>query len=121
MSTLPLYWKLSSTHTEDRLSASVTLISALEGFQAQYAPPLPVSDSDEESEEKQPEEALSVDSMNAEDVRYAIRRLVRGLASPREMSRLGFAVALTEVPLAQYFPSSYGSDTLPVAEATAED
>ena len=33
----------------------------------------------------------------AQDVSYSIRRLVRGLASPRESSRLGFAVALTEV------------------------
>lgn len=34
---------------------------------------------------------------NAEDVSYTVRRLVRGLASSRESSRLGFAVALTEV------------------------
>ena len=33
------------------------------------------------------------------DVNYALRRLVRGLASPRDSSRLGFAVALTEVSL----------------------
>lgn len=33
----------------------------------------------------------------SEDVNYALRRLVRGLASPRDSSRLGFAVALTEV------------------------
>lgn len=34
---------------------------------------------------------------NAEDVVYSVKRLVRGLASSRESSRLGFAVALTEV------------------------
>lgn len=34
---------------------------------------------------------------NAEDVAYTVKRLVRGLASSRESSRLGFAVALTEV------------------------
>jgi DNA polymerase phi len=28
---------------------------------------------------------------------YTVKRLVRGLASSRESSRLGFAVALTEV------------------------
>lgn len=34
---------------------------------------------------------------NSEDVRYTIKRLARGLTSSRESSRLGFAVALTEV------------------------
>ncbi|WVQ79016.1 hypothetical protein IAT38_001108 [Cryptococcus sp. DSM 104549] len=34
---------------------------------------------------------------NAEDVVYTVKRLVRGLASSRESSRLGFAVALTEL------------------------
>ena len=34
---------------------------------------------------------------NAEDVVYSIRRLIRGLGSSRENSRLGFSVALTEV------------------------
>ena len=34
---------------------------------------------------------------NSADVAYAVQRLVRGLGSPRESSRLGFAVALTEV------------------------
>lgn len=41
---------------------------------------------------------------NSEDVRYSIKRLVRGLTSSRESSRLGFAVALTEVRF-QAFPS----------------
>ncbi|EIW66554.1 hypothetical protein TREMEDRAFT_35002 [Tremella mesenterica DSM 1558] len=34
---------------------------------------------------------------NAEDVVYTVKRLVRGLGSSRESSRLGFAVALTEL------------------------
>lgn len=37
---------------------------------------------------------------NSEDVRYTIKRLARGLTSSRESSRLGFAVALTEVRFA---------------------
>jgi hypothetical protein len=41
------------------------------------------------------------ESANATDVQYSIKRLIRGLASSRENSRFGFAVALTEV--------SYGS------------
>jgi hypothetical protein len=43
------------------------------------------------SQQEQEEQELS------SDVNYALRRLVRGLASPRDSSRLGFAVALTEV------------------------
>lgn len=35
----------------------------------------------------------------SDETSYALRRLVRGLASPRDSSRLGFAVALTEVKL----------------------
>ncbi|WWD16543.1 hypothetical protein CI109_100970 [Kwoniella shandongensis] len=34
---------------------------------------------------------------NADDIVYCVKRLVRGLASSRESSRLGFAVALTEL------------------------
>jgi DNA polymerase phi len=37
------------------------------------------------------------DKSNSEDVRYSVKRLIRGLASSRENSRFGFAVALTEV------------------------
>lgn len=37
------------------------------------------------------------EASNSEDVRYSIKRLVRGLASSRENSRFGFAVALTEL------------------------
>jgi DNA polymerase phi len=37
------------------------------------------------------------DANNSEDVKYSIKRLIRGLGSSRDSSRLGFAVALTEV------------------------
>jgi hypothetical protein len=47
-----------------------------------------------------------LDTFNAQDVSYSIRRLIRGLASPRESSRLGFAVALTEVRLVAHTPTS---------------
>ncbi|WVF67165.1 hypothetical protein IAT40_001911 [Kwoniella sp. CBS 6097] len=46
-------------------------------------------------------EAVKLDKQlsrdNAEDVVYCVKRLVRGLGSSRESSRLGFAVALTEL------------------------
>lgn len=101
--TLPLFWHLSSASKKERLDASVKLVGALEHFQAQFVPkdsPEPrTSGSDEEDEDDEEGFMKSdgLDALNAQDVSYSIRRLVRGLASPRESSRLGFAVALTEV------------------------
>ncbi len=98
--TLPLFWHLSSTSKKERLDASVKLVGALEHFQAQFVPKSS-SEGLSEDEEDQGHNAGSrgdgLDVLNAQDVSYSIRRLVRGLASPRESSRLGFAVALTEV------------------------
>lgn len=98
--TLPLFWHLSSASKKDRITSSVKLVTALEQFQAQFIPKnTPPESSDEEDEEEEDEEFKTdgLDTLNAPDVSYSIRRLVRGLASPRESSRLGFAVALTEV------------------------
>ncbi|KAJ1310167.1 hypothetical protein OPQ81_006911 [Rhizoctonia solani] len=103
--TLPLFWPLSSASTEERLDASVKLINGLEQFQDnKAAAPGGSEDDSEESEENEDEdgdEAESIkkpkDDLNSEDVKYALRRLTRGLASPRESSRLGFSVALTEL------------------------
>ena len=106
--TLPLFWELASPVTQQRLNASVELISVLEGFQADFkhsgtTPMNGITEAHSDESEVDDDEtnasqyALSLDKDNAPDVAYAIRRLVRGLASPRESSRLGFAVALTEV------------------------
>lgn len=93
--TLPLFWDLSSTSANTRLEASVKLVGSLEHFQSQFVP------KDEEGRERAGD---GLDALNAQDVSYSIRRLVRGLGSPRESSRLGFAVALTEVcPLPVHF------------------
>lgn len=88
--TLPLYWSLSAPAKKERMDSSVKLIQALHVFQAEHNPPGMEDDSDEET-------VLSIDSLNAQDVSYALKRLIRGLASPRESSRLGFSVVLTEV------------------------
>ncbi|EJU05480.1 hypothetical protein DACRYDRAFT_98198 [Dacryopinax primogenitus] len=85
--TLPLYYTLASPSTTDRLDASVSLLSALEQFQSQHALPSTVEG----------DEAQQFEALNAADVQYAVNRLVKGLASSREQSRLGFAVALTEL------------------------
>jgi DNA polymerase phi len=114
---LPLFWHLASASKETRLNASAELVGTLQGFQAEYSPVEGESDDDEDSDA---ESGMEVDGddedaeaqeleknagkldkdmtkANAEDVVYAVRRLIRGLASSREHSRLGFAVALTEV------------------------
>ncbi|KAH0827009.1 DNA polymerase phi-domain-containing protein [Lanmaoa asiatica] len=88
--TLPLFWKLSSASKKDRVDASVKLISTLEQFQALHVPQTKSDGSDNEGGD-------GLDALNSQDVSYSIRRLVRGLASPRESSRLGFSVALTEL------------------------
>jgi DNA polymerase phi len=85
MATLPLFWDLSSPSEKERINASAKLVNTLERFQDHWG-----GEDD-------------LDESNSPDVSYAIKRLVRGLASPRESSRLGFAVALTEVNIALYF------------------
>ncbi|KAG8933987.1 DNA-directed DNA polymerase, partial [Tulasnella sp. 418] len=97
MSTLPLYWKLSSSSKNERLGASVELISALEQFQEQHVPPSEGTNSEDSEEEDADQLMASLETLNSEDVRYAIKRLIRGLGSPKESSRLGFAVVLTEL------------------------
>lgn len=95
--TLPLFWDLSSSSKPNRIDASVKLIGALEQFQSKFTPFSPESSSEEEDAGADNLSNDGLDGPNAPDVSYSIRRLVRGLASPRESSRLGFAVALTEV------------------------
>jgi DNA polymerase phi len=100
--TLPLFWNLSSASKKERVGATVKLVSSLEHFQAQF---VPNSGQNEAAEEDSDASDLEVDddgrdalnTLNSQDVAYSLRRLCRGLASPRESSRLGFAVALTEV------------------------
>lgn len=94
--TLPLFWHLSSAKKKERIDASVKLVAALEHFQTQFVPKdSPETSEDEEDGTEQKSDGLK--HLNAQDVAYSIRRLIRGLASPRESSRIGFAVALTEV------------------------
>lgn len=103
--TLPLFWHLSAASKKERIDASVKLVSALELFQSQFTPAAELvsrsTKSDDENYDDEGDEASrkgeDLDLLNAQDVSYSIRRLVRGLSSPRESSRLGFAVALTEV------------------------
>ena len=108
--TLPLFWDLSSADKKRRLEASVKLIGTLEKFQIAFehksAQADASSNEDDSSEREDAQDTSGVgnmkqdsmlDALNSSDVAYSVRRLVRGLASPRESSRLGFAVTLTEV------------------------
>jgi hypothetical protein len=96
--TLELFWNLSSSKKKERLDATAKLVVTLHKFQSEFTPP-EVSDGEGMSDSAQ---ADTLGTLNAQDVSYSIRRLIRGLASPRESSRLGFAVALTEVrPICQ--------------------
>lgn len=56
-----------------------------------------MGDTPQDSEAKALDKAL--DKENADDIVYAVKRLIRGLGSSRDSSRLGFAVALTEVSM----------------------
>ena len=121
---LPFFWNLASSSKDTRLSASADLISSLESFQQSYQATRTGEEGDgsvdeeDEDEDSDEESGTEVDGSedegqgddgqgrkldkrlardNAEDVTYSVKRLVRGLASSRESSRLGFAVALTEV------------------------
>ena len=91
--TLELFWNLSSSKKKERLEATAKLVTTLHRFQSEFSP-AEVSNGEEISDSAQ---ADTLDTLNAQDISYSIRRLLRGLASPRESSRLGFAVALTEV------------------------
>ncbi|KAI5124484.1 hypothetical protein M0805_003011 [Coniferiporia weirii] len=109
--TLPLFWHLSSADKSARIDASVKLVSALQQFQDKFVTEVGQEVSTESRDEIEGDDdddpagndeeyepySSKLDAGNAADVAYAIRRLIRGLASPRESSRLGFAVALTEL------------------------
>lgn len=110
-STLPYYWQLASASTSDRLPSSKSLVETLitqqkaanveqvavkssanlfnDGLQASM--PAQVDGKEVEEAEK------SLEAHNCTEVVYALRRLMKGLASHRESSRLGFSVALCEV------------------------
>jgi DNA polymerase phi len=106
---LPLFWDLSASDKKKRLDTSVKLITTLQKLQTKFenesAEPderngeslLAEGNSRDCSAEDVEQHNFRLDVLNTPDVAYSIRRLLRGLASPRESSRLGFAVALTEV------------------------
>ncbi|WFC98442.1 DNA-directed DNA polymerase [Malassezia yamatoensis] len=102
-STLALFWKLADGDQAVRIDASNALVSTLLSQQQIEAEdvaspklefpsePATVTDGEVASVEQRLDEFVDP------EVAYALRRLVRGLASPRENARAGFAVALSEL------------------------
>ena len=72
---LSFFWDLASVEADKRVTAAVSLISVLQQAQSEAA----------------------TAGVACTDLAYAIRRLVRGLASPRDGARQGFGAALVEL------------------------
>jgi DNA polymerase phi len=87
---LPIFTRLWNGDANTRIEASAQLVGHLESSQKSAATEAAAT-TDNEADGSQLEDGL------AADVSYSLKRLIRGLASPRESSRIGFAVALTEV------------------------
>ena len=77
-SILSFFWDLAAVDIEKRVKAAASLMGVLQ--QAQ-----------------QTHDATAADGSACADLVYAVRRLVRGLASPRDGARQGFGAALIEV------------------------
>ncbi|PWZ02752.1 hypothetical protein BCV70DRAFT_197003 [Testicularia cyperi] len=116
---LQLFWEIASSSQDERLRSANELVEELLSQQAVLASTSKItleSATNEDGSDDQDDDAfgeadnvLYVSDEEAEsveetignrtvaDLMYALRRLLRGLASPRESSRLGFAVVLTEL------------------------
>ncbi|CAO1618292.1 unnamed protein product [Parajaminaea phylloscopi] len=100
-SSLSLFWELASPSEDKRIQSSSNLVSSLVAQQSAIVATTSreTLDGDDGDANEAALAALEehLDKSLAADVSYSLRRLVRGLASPREQSRIGFAVALTEL------------------------
>ena len=77
---LPLFWDLAAVEPQKRTRAAATLVTALRKAQDAFAPT-----------------GGGGAAERCADLEYALRRLVRGLASPRDGARQGFGAALIEL------------------------
>ena len=80
---LKLYWDLASHDHTIRLTAANALIENLKISQ--------------EKRDLDINDELEIATYFSEDVTYAFKRLIRGLASARDDARLGFSMTLSEV------------------------
>lgn len=105
--TLALFWNLAAPEREARINASSQLVEtlvaqsvegdAVDDVDAEAIAASDVILMDHVSDAEAEAAEQRIDELNSSDTSYAIRRLVRGLASPRESARIGFAVALSEL------------------------
>lgn len=122
-SNLPLFWNLASSDLNERINSSSTLLDSLIKQQNSLPSSTTTATSSHPSTSTQTQSSIDLsesripkdlstaspdeleladkvlDESLASEVAYSLRRLLKGLASPRENSRLGFAVALTEVSI----------------------
>ncbi|PWN26771.1 hypothetical protein BDZ90DRAFT_232882 [Jaminaea rosea] len=100
-SSLSLFWDLASPQEEKRIASSSQLVSTLLGQQSALVATTSRSTLDGDDQPPSDADAADIeaylDRCLASEVSYSLRRLIRGLASPRQQSRVGFAVALTEL------------------------
>ena len=82
-SNLALFWDLASLDANVRLKAGNALIQNLKEGQGANCPIMTEED---------------IAKSCSEDVAYAFKRLIRGLASARDDARLGFSMTFSEVP-----------------------
>ncbi|KAK0556010.1 DNA-directed DNA polymerase [Tilletia horrida] len=124
---LTLFWKLAEVDPNERLSASSALIDILSSQQQGFVPPTthiqhPPEDNTFPhfyngvnptacSDQSEARADRIIDHTCTPDLSYSLRRLIRGLASPRLGARQGFAVALTEL-LSSIVPPSIGADVI---------
>lgn len=92
--TLQLFWDLASYDPAVRKQSAQSLVTTLAEFQKAHEATL---EKDGNTEVADSVEAL--ERVCAPDVSYSLRRLIRGLPSPRQGARQGFSLALTEVRL----------------------
>ncbi|KAJ2993793.1 hypothetical protein HDV02_002069 [Globomyces sp. JEL0801] len=84
--TLNQYWDLASIDPIKRNNATLLLIQALTTIQSNF-----------NNENSLINDSNAMAESLAPEVQYALKRLLRGLASSRDAARQGFAVALTEL------------------------
>ena len=119
--TLGLFWKLASDESTERIAASLQLVQELETVVGRKLATVGTEARTAAKEQRRitessrfqdtgnpaaifrarPDEVQRIETFLQQDapeeVSYAFKRLLRGLASPRQSSRLGFVVALTQL------------------------
>ncbi|RKP23685.1 hypothetical protein SYNPS1DRAFT_24245, partial [Syncephalis pseudoplumigaleata] len=121
--TLPFFWELASLDVEKRESSAKSLIAELNARQRAH-------EAEHAAEWSQwlaqTDTAERLEMLCAKDVHYALQRLIRGLPSPRQGARQGFALALTEEERDMLFGRIFGfmsivRSTAPARATTTAD